>query len=179
MELQTHCHGSTLPQQTTSNIGTTPERRTGVISEVPATTESTRLKMNAAQITERSNRRDRERTAQLVMIGVLLAKGELDVQPDDCCDDDIGALMEWCHDKRTYSADIRQWFKDKCGVIAKDSEGLPEAVIRTVTTNGKRKRLAKAVEVAALQASNWQTSDDAFFEIVERLTSATGNGSCD
>lgn len=108
-----------------------------------------------------------------------IAGWELALSMADCCDDDIGALMEWCQDKRAYSADIRQWFKDKCGVIAKDSEGLPEAVIRTVTTNGQRKRLAKAVEVAALQASNWQTSDDAFFEIVERLTSATGNGSCD
>lgn len=170
MEVQAHRQAPKHYQRTTSNIGTTPERRTGVISEVPATTESYRLKMNASQITERSNRRDRERTAQLVMIGVLLAKGELDVQPEDCCDDDIGALMEWCQDKRTYSADIRQWFKDKCGVIAKDSEGLPEAVIRTVTTNGQRKRLAKAIEVAALQASNWQTSDDAFFEIVSKLT---------
>lgn len=126
--------------------------------------------MNAAQITERSNRRDRERTAQLVMIGVLLAKGELDVQPDDCCDDDIGALIQWCNDKATYKNDIKQWFKDKCGVIAADGEGMTEAVIRTVTTNGQRKRLAKAVEVAALQASNWQTSDDAFFEIVSKLT---------
>ena len=125
--------------------------------------------MNALQITRRDNRRDRERTAQLVMIGILIAQGEVSVHPTNCCDPDIAALVEQCQDKSKHANAIRQWFKDKAGVQANDGESMPDAVQRTVNLNGQRKALSALVQTAATQAGNWSCSDDDFIRLVQQL----------
>jgi len=130
--------------------------------------------MNASQITERANRREREERCEYVMIGIQIARGEFDSVPADYCDAYIGAFVGWCNDKQKFKHEIKRWLSGNLGVDLKDGESMSDAIMRTGKGNAKRKELAKVIHHLALHSENWTTSDEAFTEMFLQQLTAKG-----